>query len=47
MQKCEKNGRGSVTELDATRKSCQYISAEEGVTAVERKCVVGVVRPLN
>ena len=45
----DKNGNGGVgvTELGATGKSSQYISAEEGVTAVERKSVVGVVRPLN
>jgi hypothetical protein len=42
----DRRGRGSVTELGATRKSSQY-PAEEGVTAVERKSVVGVVRPLN
>jgi hypothetical protein len=42
----EKRGRGSVTVLGATGKSSRYISAEEGVTAVERTFVVGVVRPL-
>jgi len=43
----EKRGRERVTELGAPGNSSQYIFAEEGVTAVERKSVVSVVRPLN
>jgi hypothetical protein len=43
----EEKGRGCVTEFGDTRKSSQYISAEESVAAVEKKSVVSVVRPLN